>query len=175
MTQTAPMTFERYSALAHLVRFGNLCQLQLGTPEYEDDYWSAVAPAYPRVPFAGVHVLWMTAEGFAVQADTDPLFASSKVVPTEKAAQRLQDHGLTEESEGVGVHLSHCCSRCNSCKYSDLFCPAATGLFTSDAHCELCDEPGDEHLEVDVAPDLVLIRELESRGFQITKRDDKTP
>jgi len=174
------MNYKRYVALNFLVAYGNLYHLL--TIEYPakvaevTDVWRAqAAPGSEHRYISTVrdeHVRWMLEMGYARVAEHDPLFARAKVVPTPEGRLRLQQHGLTAESEGVGVHIGHCCEK-HGCKYADEFCPVASGMFKQDHPCESCSWSQERENEVlDEMSDEDLVDELVSRGYTVTKGAD---
>jgi len=170
------ITFKQYEALAYLLSYSNLYHLLAieypARTEETTDWWKSQDPTNRGDYIEKIHdreVRWMIEMGYAQAAEHDPLFARAKVVPTFEGRARMEHHGLTAESEGVGVHIGHC-SKDHGCKYSDRFCPVASGMFKQDYPCESCgleQEHWDEELP-DVPTDL-LINELEGRGYTVTK------
>ncbi len=171
------MTFARYEALAHLVKYGNLYQLRViergrGVEETHD-WWRAVDPDDPqgyRKMVGAEDVRWLVERGYAeASPDFDWMFARGKVLPTDAGRARLQDPGLTRESDGVAVHLSHCCLEVHGCKYGNEFCPVETRLLPPDSpRCGACYEDDmyrDD--ELNSYSDRDLIEELEHRGYLV--------
>lgn len=172
------MTFDQYEALAHLVKYGNL--YHLSTIEHPngvdrvDTWWRSQDPEDPGDHLKLIHnetVKWLQDNYLSRPADFDPLLVRAKVVPTDKGRERLENHGLAEESEGIGVHLGHCCLRSHGCKYGDEFCPVVTGMFPPESDkCGACYE--DEAMDRDSLKghsDDALINALEDRGYTVTR------
>ena len=171
------ITFNQYEALAYLVKYGNLYHLrQLELPAVTEEatkWWRTIDPDQPEKYFCLVNdedVYWLLKEGYAETGHFDPNFARGKVIPTDAAVERFENHGLISESEGVGVHLGHCC-RDHGCKYSREFCPVESKLFPPDSGgCAICYE--DEQMDgamVEGISDAVLIHELEARGYRVER------
>lgn len=172
------MTFRQYAALAALAKYGNLYQLRVieypAKTEETHEWWRPMDPDNPKRYHKQVHdddVRWLLERGYAeATPDFDFMFARGKVLPTDAGRGRLENHGLTPESEGVGVHLSHCCLTKHGCKYSDEFCPVETRMFPPDSErCGACYEDDawrDDELHSYADED--LINELETRGYAVT-------
>jgi hypothetical protein len=176
------MTFRRYAALGHLVKYGNLYHLRTvqypAKTEEVTDMWRAT-DAENRGEYIQTvwddEVQWLLRQELAQAVESfDPLFMRGKVVPTERAKERFENPGLTPESPGIGVHIGHCCLRRHGCKYSDQFCPVATEMFPPESdRCGACyedDAMTDEALEH--YDDDELIGELVHRGYMVTKEED---
>ena len=174
------ISFKQYQGLGYLVTYGNLYhKLVIEYPaktEETTDWWKSQDPTKSGDYLEMIHdddVRWLVEMGYARVADHDPLFARAKVVPTSDGRVRLEHHGLTAESEGVGTHIGHCC-KTHGCKYSDRFCPVASGMFKQSYPCESCgdnQERWDE--EMSEAPTHMLIEELQHRGYTVTKDEDE--
>lgn len=162
------MTFRRYRGLARLVKYGNMYKIK---DDRDFTFWSSKGD---HVPLAFTHedeIQWLISQGLADLAEHDPVLALGKVVPTDKAQNRLENHELTVTSPGVGVHLSHCCLERHGCKYGDEFCPVATKMFPPSSTCGACyedDEMDDE--TVNLLSDTCLINELVGRGYTVTEK-----
>lgn len=173
------INFKQYEALSYLVEYGNLYHLLAieypAKTEETTNWWKSQDSAKQGTYIEMIHddeVRWLIEMEYARTAEHDPLFARAKVVPTHEGRVRLEHHGLMAESEGVGVHIGHCCKD-HGCKYADRFCPVATGMFEPDGSCESCYE-SDRHWdeEMEYAPTGHLINELERRGYTVTKEAD---
>jgi len=175
---THDMTFRQYEALAALAKYGNLYQLRVidypAKTEETHERWRPVDPDDPKGYHKQVHddvVRWLLERGYAeATGDFDAMFSRGKVLPTDAGRARLENHGLTRDSKGVGTHLSHCCLTRHGCKYGDEFCPVVTGMFKPDSDtCGACyeDDSMDEE-SVGFMPDYILINELQSRGYVVT-------
>ena len=167
------ITYKQYAALSYLVTYGNLYHLlrleYSHKREETTEWWRAQDPDGDYVEMIhDENVRWLIEMGYARTAEHDPMFTRAKIVPTQEGRVRLEHHGLTAESEGVGGHIGHCCKD-HGCKYSDRFCPVESGMFEQDGSCESCYEH--DRIFEDFHDD-DLIGELERRGYTVTKDDD---
>lgn len=174
------MNFFQYEALAHLVKYGNLYQLRVidwaAKTEETHEYWRSQDPEDPGDHLKLIQtkdVEWLLKNYLARPVDFDPLLVRGKIVPTDKARERLKNHGMTPETEGVGVHLSHCCLKVHGCKYGHEFCPVVIKMFPPDSDkCGACYESEqwrDEELAGYESDE--LIQELESRGYTVVEKE----
>jgi len=168
------MTFDRYEAIATLVKYGNLYKTK---NDRGDAYWVPKGEDVRYAITSEDEIEWMLSEGLADVAEYDPMLVLGKLVPNDKTKNLLENHGLTAESPGVGGHLSHCCLTRHGCKYSDEFCPVETKMFPPDyPSCGACDE--DDAMDdetVDYLSSRAMINELESRGYTVTGSEEDEP
>jgi hypothetical protein len=166
------ITFDYYTALASLVKHGNLYRRKEDRDRNLPAFWNSVTEDKMFHPSITSDVVGeLVVRGLAERADHDPLFSLGKVVPTDKAQAALEAIVLTRETPGVGGHLSHCCLHRHGCKYSHEFCPVETEVLPPDSdRCGACYEDDammDE--ELGLYADQDLINEIESRGYTVTK------